>query len=344
MIKKPSRQELSLEQRSRIAGAYLCGVKPLDIAKVFDLPKSTVYDTVKRYEETGSEHPNKRPGRPEALSARDKRSLVRITKKNRKEPLAVITNEFNVQHDTTLTTKTIRKYLHNLGWRNCVACRKPLLDKRKALERKKWCREHLKWVNEWQMVVFTDESRFCLHKADGRERTWRRVNEKYHKDCINTTMKFGGGSVMFWGCFCWWGVGPLVRIKGNMNSDSYVDILAKYFIPWANSLMEKHHGEINLIFQQDLASIHTSTYSEWWMNSHNFNILNWAPYSPDLNPIENLWERLDSAVRNRKPMPTKLEELVKIIEEEWYNLSIEYIRALICSMPNRVKTIYKARG
>ncbi|CAG8740575.1 14041_t:CDS:1, partial [Dentiscutata heterogama] len=51
-------------------------------------PKSTVYDTVNRYDETGSEHPNKRPGHQEVLSERDKRALVRIANNNRKAPLA----------------------------------------------------------------------------------------------------------------------------------------------------------------------------------------------------------------------------------------------------------------
>ena len=293
---------MSIEQRSRIIGAYLCSIKLYNISKALGIPKSTVYDTVNRYDETGSEHSSKHSGPQKALSERDKRSLVRIAKSNRKAPLAAITNELNIQLGTTLTTKTIRKYLHNLGWRSCVACKKPLLDKNKAKVRKNWCREHLNWVNEWQMVIFTDESWFCLYKSDGRMRVWRRVNEKYHSKCINSTVKFGGGSVMFWGCFCWWGVGPLVEIKGNMNSDSYVNVLVKHFIPWANSLINKYPDEINLIFQQDLASIHTSKYSEWWMKSHSFNILDWAPHSPDLNPIENLWERLDSAVRSRNPM------------------------------------------
>ncbi|CAG8688788.1 10631_t:CDS:2, partial [Gigaspora margarita] len=290
---------LSQEQRSRIIGGYLCGFKPLHIAEALDLPKSTVYDTVNRYKETGSEHPNKRPGPQEVLSMRDKRSLVRIANQNRKAPLAVISNELNVQLGTTLTDKTTRKYLHDLGWSSCVACKKPFLDKKKALERKKWCREHLKWINEWQMVVFSDESRFCLHKSDGRERTWRRVNEKYHRDCINTTVKFNGGSVMFWGCFSWWGVGPLVEIEGNMDSDSYVNILANHFIPWANSLMKKYPNEIKLIFQQDLAPIHSSAYT-------------------------------------KKPTPTKREELVRVVKEEWNKIQIEYLRSLICNASSKI--------
>ncbi|CAI2193162.1 11018_t:CDS:2, partial [Funneliformis geosporum] len=45
-------------------------------------------------------------------------------------------------------------------------------------------------------------------------------------------LKFGGSSVMFWGCFGWHGVRPLVVIEGSMDSDTYINILANYFIPW----------------------------------------------------------------------------------------------------------------
>ncbi|CAG8841934.1 37772_t:CDS:2, partial [Gigaspora margarita] len=88
------------------------------------------------------------------------------------------------------------------------------------------------------------------------------VNEKYYKECVNLNVKFGSGFVMFWKCFSWWGVGPLVEVKGNINLDSYINVLANYFIPWANSLLEKYLNKIELIFQQDLASVHTSEYSE----------------------------------------------------------------------------------
>ncbi|CAG8699226.1 560_t:CDS:2, partial [Dentiscutata heterogama] len=124
-----------------------------------------------------------------------------------------------------------------------------------------------------------DELRFCLYKLDGYEKAWHQVSNKYHKDCINITVKFGGGSVIF-----------------------------------------------------------------WWMKSHGFDILDWAPYSPDLNPIENLWECLDLALHNRRPSPKTQEELVKCIKEEWNKIPIEYIRSLICSMSARVMAIYKAKG
>lgn len=91
------------------------------------------------------------------------------------------------------------KYLNKLSWKNCFKCKKPLLTESHAKAHLSWCCEYAEW--DWKHVVFTDESQFTLYKADDGERVWRRPNEKYHRDCIASTLKFGGRSVMFWRCF-----------------------------------------------------------------------------------------------------------------------------------------------
>lgn len=338
------RKELTANQRGQIIGAFRMGHKPCSIATMFGFATATVYKTIKRYQETGSEDPVKRQGRPKTLTERDKRALNRIASNNRQAPLAVITNELNDKLENDLSTKTVRKYLKEIGWNSCIACRKPFLTDKAAANRLDWCRDHVSWVNEWQNIIFTDESRFCLHKSDGRTRVWRKPGEKYHKQCVNTTVKFGGGSAMFWGCFSWWGVGPLVLVEGNMNSDDYVNILSRDFIPWANELAINYPDEPRPTFQQDLAAIHTSEYTAWWMKTHGFDVLDWAAHSPDLNPIEHLWEHLDSEVRKQEMVFKKKSDLVKVIEEEWKKIPLEVLRTLILSMPRRIAAVIQAKG
>ena len=168
------------------------------------------------------------------LTEQDERSLVRLTNINQDATLSDITGEFRTTVGMPISTKTIGKYLNNLGWASCFKCRKPFLTESHAKARLEWCREHRKWLDiEWKYVVFTDESRFCMNRPDGGERVWRQTHEKYHRSCITSMVKFGGGGVMFWGCITWWGVGPLIRINGTMDADVYVDTLAKHFMPWA---------------------------------------------------------------------------------------------------------------
>jgi len=45
----------------------------------------------------------------------------------------------------------------------------------------------------------------------------------------------------------------------------------------------------NWIFQQDNAPIHASKETKTWLDLKKINLLEWPAYSPDLNPIENVW-------------------------------------------------------
>jgi hypothetical protein len=248
-----------------------------------------------------------------------------------------VTDRLNTSLNTTLHYNTIRSYLHDEGLGSYTAQKKPHLTPKHRTDRLRWCKEKKNWVEEWKQVVWSDESRFALFQPDGQARVWRSPGEAYNQNCIQSTVKFGGGSVMFWGCIGWHGVGPLVVVEGNMDSNEYVNILANHFIPW----VDNYPGSI---FQQDGASCHTSTYSTWWMRTHSIPILDWVAQSPDLNPIENLWNHLDYQVRKRKPLPKSKQELIEVIQEEWRKITIETCHRLILSMPNRVKTVIKAKG
>ncbi|CAB4382599.1 unnamed protein product [Rhizophagus irregularis] len=102
-------------------------------------------------------------------------------------------------------------------------------------DRLRWSKDKKNWQEEWKQVVWSDESRFALFESDGRVKVWRRAGDAYNKDCIQPTVKFGGGSVMFWGYFGWHGVRPLVVVEGNMDSDKYVNVLANHFILWVSN-------------------------------------------------------------------------------------------------------------
>ena len=334
---KMSKKELTSSQREQIIGVYLAGVNGLKISSNLSIPKSTVYDTINHYKKTGSSYPKKWSGRPETISACRKCFLQKIVLKDRFSPLNKITSQLNQDLNTTYHSNTIRKYLHNLGLNSCATRNKPLLTHQQRILRLKWCRAKRNWNEEWKQIIWSDESRFTLFKSDGWVKVWQRVGDAYKKNCIKPTIKFNGGSVIFWGCFNWNGVGPLVTVDENMDSNVYVNVLANHLIPWV-------HSNQNLIFQQDKASCHTSSYTTWWMETHSIPLLDWVSQSPDLNPIKNLWDYLDRQIRKRKPLPTSKQELIRVAQEEWANISIETLHNLILSMPRRIKEIIRVKG
>ena len=74
----------------------------------------------------------------------------------------------------------------------------------------------------------------------------------------------------------------------------------------------------------------------------DLNIMEWPPQSPDLNPIELLWEELDRRVRDLKP--TRLPGLWDCLNEAWNNIPRQTLQKLIERMPKLCAAVIKAEG
>ena len=74
------------------------------------------------------------------------------------------------------------------------------------------------------------------------------------------TVKFGGGEIMVWGCFSWFGLGPLVSVKGNLKATAYNGILddSVLLILW------QEFEEGLFLFQHDNASVYKVRSIQKW--------------------------------------------------------------------------------
>ncbi|GFS93236.1 uncharacterized protein TNCV_2125191 [Trichonephila clavipes] len=63
--------------------------------------------------------------------------------------------------------------------------------------------------------------------------------------------------------------------------------------------------------------------------------IDWPAYSPDLNPIEHVWDMLGRRIATRQAPPTCLPELWRALLEEWCNISQDQVDNLILSMRRR---------
>ncbi|GBM35934.1 hypothetical protein AVEN_31388-1 [Araneus ventricosus] len=70
--------------------------------------------------------------------------------------------------------------------------------------------------------------------------------------------------------------------------------------------------------------------------------MDWPAYSPDLNPIEHVWNMLGRRIAARQPPPTCLPELRRALLEEWCNIPQDQIDNLILSMPRRFLSAQEA--
>ena len=135
-----------------------------------------------------------------------------------------------------------------------------------------------------------------------------------------------------------WQVFPNKRQK-RVNQDVYIDILNK-------NLRRSLRKTGCSIFMQDGAPCHTAKKVQQWFDDHPWvTLLPWAPQSPDMNIIENLWTLLKQEVA-KLPAATNREELKERILSAWKNLGRrrDALKNLCDSMPRRVSALVQTRG
>ena len=98
------------------------------------------------------------------------------------------------------------------------------------------------------------------------------------------------------------------------------------------------------IFQDDNATCHRARSIRSWKESKSINSLEWPPQSPDLNPIEHLWDELERRTRKNKFRPKNKSELFAVLKREWGQIQSDVINKLVDSMPQRVKAVLKSKG
>ncbi|KAH9083242.1 hypothetical protein LEN26_021043 [Aphanomyces euteiches] len=279
------------------------------IAEIVLIPRSSVQYIVEKFKTLGMFSNVPRPGRPRLTTESLDRVIIREAKKDRRARAETIADGLDVYYDTQVSPETVRRQIRETGMNGRATIKKPYLSKANKKRRLDFAREyHLLPASYWEKVVFTDESPFNLHGSSGRIYVWRKPGEKYLDQCLAPTFKSGRDSVM---------MGKSI-LKVKLGLDEH------------------------FIFQQDNAPIHKARIIDSFFDDNAIETLPHPPQSPDLNPIEHLWELIGRKL-SKKPA-NSIQNLKTKIEAIWNQIPVEYVQKLIMTMPKRLDMVIANRG
>ena len=353
MILPPPKCAVRLVPRKRLSKAQTASIIALKeacvelerIIQITGTSRATVFRVLRSMKQTASPTPHtasKSIGRPRKTTVEMDNFIVESVESNRKllpkEVQKMVKEKFGV----SLSLSRIRLRLQLAGLHGCVCVRKPLLTMVNKLKRLHWAYLHRNWtIAQWKQVLWSDEKKFELFNSKRRTYCRRRKGEALREDTVQATVKHGGGSAMFWGCFGGLGMGDIFQVHGIMKKEEYHSILVRHAIPSGNRLF----GGV-WMFQQDNDPKHTSnlcrTYLDRKVQAGQITHMIWPPQSPDLSPIELLWEEVDRQVQAKRP--TSLEKLVAIVKETWNEISEDVLEKLLHRMPLLCQAVIDAEG
>ncbi len=326
---------MSEDLRSKIVEKYQQSQGYKSISRDLKVPLSTVRNIIKKFITHGTVANLPGRGRKRKIDERMQRRIVRMVDKQPQSTSTQIQAVLQTQ-GASVSARTIRRHLNEKKRYGRRPRRTPLLTQRHKKARLQFAKMYLsKPQSFWENVLWTDETKVELFGKARHSTVYRKQKEAY----TVPTVKHGGGSRMFWGCFAASGTGCIDCVQGIMKSGDYQKILAHNVGPSVRKLGLRQRS---WVFQQDNDPKHTSKSTQKWLETKRWRILKWPSMSPDLNPIEHLWRDLKIAVARRHP--SNLRDLEQFSKEEWSKIPVERCRKLVDGYRKRLVSVIFSKG
>lgn len=316
------------------------GLSQREIAKKLKISRCAVQTALKNFD-NGLHYKDKlRCGRPRKSDERDDRALVRLSERNPFKTAKELRQEWI---SPLLSKTTVRRRLAKAGLHGRIAVRKPFINEANRIKRLSFAKDHADWTNDdWAKVLWSDESKFEFCTQKKRLSVWRRKTEKFEPRKMQGTVKHGGGSLMIWGCMGANGLGNLEKIDYTLTGVGYRNILIKNLNSSIKNALK--NPQEDWFFQQDNDPKHKAKVTMDYFVANGIPLLNWPPQSPDLNPIEHLWNIMKAELLKQKFRAKNRDALFEKLKEIWMNIGIPDCERLVFSMPNRIAAVIKAKG
>ncbi|GFX14621.1 transposable element Tcb2 transposase [Trichonephila clavipes] len=256
-------------------------------------------------------------GRVRSATPAEDRYIGLSAKRNRRTTAQQGANQFLAASGKQISRKTVARRLRGGG----LYARRPVvcvpLTRQHRTARLQWCREHHNWTEQdWPCVLFSDESRFSLSSDCRRQLIWCERGTDYRPENIQEKDRYPTCSIMVWTGIMINGSTHLhVVANGTITGQRYIDeVLLPHVRLFRGVVGDK------FVFMDDNATCHRTLAVQDCLDSEGIQRLVWLARSPDLNPIENVWDTLGRQVSGRIYPPTNKNTLIRTLTEEWDKL------------------------
>ena len=304
-------QNLPEQILQRIVRLSADGNSQREVARMLGVSQECICKILRRNRETGRPHQRKRGGSMKISMPREDRQLLRMVRMNRFISAPRLRIRMIRRFRRRMSVRTIQRRLLAAGYRSRRPARCPRLTLEHRRRRREWGRRHRVWdLRQWRHNIFSDESRFSLYHSDG----WVRVRRQ--------------GEGLIDAC-----------IPPNDGWHQYIQILRNQMLPWATEVFGR-----NFVYVQDNARPHTGRGTAAFLDQQDVEVMDLPAWSPDMNPIEHVWDQMSVWIRDMDNPTSTVAELNNAVCQAWPAVRPGRVRTLVESMPRRVRALLVARG
>lgn len=334
--------------REAIVSLHKKGKSIPEIAKILSsncVTYKSVYNTVKRFKETGKTCDRPRSGRPTSVITKNCIKRVReLVRRNPRRSMRQMAKNESMSH-----TSMQKLCKLSLGLRPFKKVKGQLLSESSRDKRMKRCRILLRDMRSRKEVptMFSDEKLFMIEAIHNTQND--RVLARTLKDIPDVhrivTRRQKPPSVMVWAAVMSDGKKmPLIFVEEGLkvNKDVYLNMLQSQVLPW----FQNEYRNKPYVFTQDGAPAHTARIVQQWCTENFSGFWSkdmWPPSSPDINPLDfSLWSILEAKACSK--IHHNIEALKSSLVKAWDEISQDTIRAICSQVPHRMRQIVARKG